>query len=85
MALRSHDWELITELNNTTLQKITVVCLKHHGWFVASSSFDNQQVVLVKAQTNDLRVDTRHTCFKLLCSWVQRKTSSSAHMDKSYR
>jgi hypothetical protein len=27
MTLRSHVWEPITELNNTTLQKITVVCL----------------------------------------------------------
>jgi hypothetical protein len=66
LALRSREWEPITELNNTTLQKITAVCLKHHGWFVASSSFDDQRVVLMKEPTNDLRVDTRRLTFRII-------------------
>jgi hypothetical protein len=39
---------------------------KHHGWFVASSRFDDQRVVLMKEQTNDLRVDTRYLVFQII-------------------
>jgi ABC-type sugar transport system ATPase subunit len=72
LALRSREWEPITELNNTTLQKITAVCLKHHGWFVASSSFDDQRVVLMKEPTNDLRVHTRRLTFRIIVEYRAR-------------
>lgn len=66
LALRAHDWEPITELNESSLAKITAVCLKHHGWFVASSSFDDQRVMLMKEQTTDeVRVETRRLTFQI--------------------
>ena len=65
LALRAHDWEPITELNETSLPKITAVCLKHHGWFVASSSYDDQRVMLMKEQTNEVRVETRRLTFQI--------------------
>ena len=65
LALRVHDWEPITELNESSLAKITAACHKHHGWFVASSSFDDQRVMLMKEQTNEARVETRRLTFQI--------------------
>ena len=65
LALRSCNGEPITRLTDLTLRKITAVCLKHDGWFVASRSFSDQLILLMKEKECIMRVDGRPVVFQI--------------------